>query len=172
MEVLEINESLQKSISFKLFFCVLLLTLVSCGGSKKAKQAEIKRADTVTSVVSYSKTYLGTPYKYGGMSPSGMDCSGLLHLSFLRYGIELPRTVSEMSKTGKNIKLKQVEVGDLIFFKTSKDSRKSNHVGLVVERTDKNIDFIHSSTSQGVMISSINNPYWRKNYVKSRRVIY
>jgi cell wall-associated NlpC family hydrolase len=106
------------------------------------------------------------------MTPSGMDCSGLLQLSFLRYGIELPRTVNEMSKVGREIRLKNVEVGDLIFFKTSKSSRKSNHVGLIVNRTQKNIDFIHSSTSQGVMISSMNNPYWRKNYVNSRRVIY
>lgn len=105
------------------------------------------------------------------MNPSGIDCSGLLHLSFLRYGIEIPRTAKEMSKTGSRLNLKQVEAGDLVFFKTSKNSSKINHVGLVVHRTNKTIDFIHSSSSQGVMISSINNPYWRKHYVKSRRVI-
>lgn len=160
-----------KKISFKLLFCVFALTLVSCGGSKKARQAKIERANTVNNVVNYSKTYLGTPYKYGGMNPSGIDCSGLLHLSFLRYGIELPRTTRKMSKIGDQIKLKHVKVGDLVFFRTSKTSRRINHVGLVVHRTQKSIDFIHASSSQGVMISSINNPYWRKNYVKSRRVI-
>ncbi|WP_245686391.1 C40 family peptidase [Psychroflexus sediminis] len=136
------------------------------------QQAEIQRANTIISVVNYSKTYLGTPYKYGGMDPSGMDCSGLLQLSFLRYGVELPRTTRLMSKFGNKVKLKQVDVGDLVFFRTNKKSRGINHVGLVVNRTPKTIDFIHSSSSQGVMISSINNPYWRKNYVKSRRVIY
>lgn len=156
----------------RLIFCLGLFSIVSCGGSKVAKQAKVKRNNTITNVVSYSKTYLGTPYKYGGMNSSGMDCSGLLQLSFLRYGIELPRTTLEMSKVGKNINLKQADVGDLVFFKTSKRGRKVNHVGLVVERTNKTIDFIHSSSSRGVMISSINNPYWKKNYVKSRRVIY
>lgn len=168
---MEINY-LQKKVSLRLSFVFMMLFLASCGGAKRAKQIETERANTVTNVVNYSKTYLGTPYTYGGMTPSGMDCSGLLHLSFLRYGIELPRTVNELKKTGSDINLKQVEAGDLVFFRTSKNSRKINHVGLVVNRTNKTLDFIHASSSQGVMISSINNPYWRKNYVKSRRVIY
>ena len=150
----------------------MLLALVSCGGSKKVKQVEIKRNNTITNIVNYSKTYLGTPYKYGGMSPSGMDCSGLLHLSYVRYGIELPRTALEMSRTGSPLSLKQTDVGDLVFFRTSKNSRVINHVGMVVHKTPKTLDFIHSSSSRGVMISSMNNPYWRKNYVKSRRMIF
>ncbi|MFO7744528.1 MAG: C40 family peptidase [Psychroflexus sp.] len=166
------NIALRSKNNFKILLCVITLALVSCGSSKRAKQAEAERANTVTNVVNYSKTYLGTPYKYGGMDPSGIDCSGLLHLSFLRYGIELPRTTKQMSRIGDKVKLRQVDVGDLVFFRTSKSSRRINHVGLVVNRTNKTIDFIHSSSSQGVMISSINNPYWRKNYVKSRRVIY
>jgi cell wall-associated NlpC family hydrolase len=169
---LVINIIKQNRINFKVLLCILSMALVSCGSSKRAKQAKIERANTVRSVVSYSKTYLGTPYKYGGMDPSGLDCSGLLQLSFMRYGVELPRTTRQMSKTGNKVKLSQVDVGDLIFFRTSKTSRRINHVGLVVKRTNKTIDFIHSSSSQGVMISSINNPYWRKSYVKSRRVIY
>ncbi|NEV94423.1 C40 family peptidase [Psychroflexus sp. YR1-1] len=164
--------NLQNNIGVKLLLCAFAWTLASCGGSKRAIQAETERVNTISSIVSYSKTYLGTPYKYGGMNPSGIDCSGLLHLSFLRYGIELPRTVKQLSKTGKSLNFKHVDVGDLVFFRTSKTSRKVNHVGLVVYRTKKTVDFIHSSSSQGVMISSINNPYWRKNYVKSRRVIY
>lgn len=169
---MEVITYLQKNKILKFSFLGLFLILISCGGSKKVRQTEGERIDKVTSVINYSKTYLGTPYRYGGMNPSGIDCSGLLYLSFLRYGIELPRTTSELAKTGSQINLKQVEVGDLVFFRTSKSSRKINHVGLVVNKTHKTIDFIHSSSSQGVMISSINNPYWRKAYVKSRRVIY
>ena len=158
-------------INFKIACCLLVLILVSCGGTKTPKQAEVRKANTITNIVNYSKTYLGTPYIYGGMSPSGMDCSGLLHLAYMRYGVELPRTALAMSKTGSRLSLKQTDVGDLVFFKTSKSSRTINHVGMVVHKTAKTIDFIHSSSSRGVMISSINNPYWKKNYVKSRRVI-
>lgn len=157
-------------LNLKIGCCLLALVLVSCGGTKTPKQAEVRRTNTITNIVNYSKTYLGTPYKYGGMSPSGMDCSGLLHLAYMRYGVQVPRTALDMSKTGSRLSLKQIDVGDLVFFKTSKSSRTINHVGMVVHKTAKAIDFIHSSSSRGVMISSMNNPYWKKNYVKSRRV--
>jgi len=155
----------------------LLLSLIfigvlsSCGSSKRAQQAELRRSNTIQNVVDYSKRYIGTPYKYGGTTSAGMDCSGLIQLSFMQYGVELPRTSRDMSKTGKKLKLKQVDVGDLVFFKISKNRRRINHVGLVVKKTPETIDFIHSSSSRGVMISSINNPFWKKNYVKSRRVV-
>lgn len=157
----------------KFFLCLsLVLSLFSCGSSKKAKRDEVKRATTIQNVIDYSKTYLGTPYKYGGSSSAGMDCSGLIQLSFMQYGIEIPRVSRDMSKIGKSIRLKHVKVGDLVFFRTSKNSRRINHVGLVVKSTYNTIKFIHSSSSRGVMISSLTNPYWQRNYVKSRRIVF
>lgn len=160
-----------RCISVKLIFSIGILSLISCGSSKRAQQAELKRSNTIQNVVDYSKRYIGTPYKYGGTTSAGMDCSGLIQLSFMQYGVELPRTSRNMSKTGKKLKLKHVDVGDLVFFKISKNRRRINHVGLVVKKTPETIDFIHSSSSRGVMISSINNPFWKKNYVKSMRVV-
>jgi cell wall-associated NlpC family hydrolase len=159
-------------LGLKIILILSLISLVSCGSSKRAKIAKNQRTSTVQNVVEYSKKYLGTPYKYGGNTSSGMDCSGLIQLSFMQYGIQLPRVSRAMSKTGKPIPLKHVEIGDLVFFRTSKNSRRINHVGLVVKRNKANVEFIHSSSSKGVMISSILNPYWRRNYVKSRRVVF
>ena len=171
MGILEIRMSERKDTFFKILFITLLFTFASCGSSKRINKAKLERSQQITNIVNYSKVYLGTPYQFGGMSPYGMDCSGLLHLSFSRYGIDLPRTVEELTQTGESIRLKKVDVGDLIFFKTQKKTRKSSHVGLVVNKTKETVEFIHSSTSQGVMISSLNNAYWAKNYTRSRRVI-
>jgi cell wall-associated NlpC family hydrolase len=159
-------------IKYNLLLCLIfIVVLSSCGSSKRAQQAELKRSSTIQNVVDYSKGYIGTPYKYGGAISAGMDCSGLIQVSFMQYGVELPRTSRDMSKTGKNLRLKLVDVGDLVFFKISKNRRRINHVGLVVKKTPETIDFIHSSSSRGVMISSFNNPFWKKNYVKSMRVV-
>jgi cell wall-associated NlpC family hydrolase len=151
-----------RCISLILIFCIGILSLVSCGSSKRAQQAELKRSNTIQNVVDYSKRYIGTPYKYGGTTSAGMDCSGLIQLSFTQYGVELPRTSRDMSKAGKKLKLKHVDVGDLVFFKISENKRDINHVGLVIKKTLETIDFIHSSSLKGVMISSFDNPFWKK----------
>jgi cell wall-associated NlpC family hydrolase len=158
-------------ISFKLICCIGILSLISCGTPKRGEQADFKRSNTIQNVVDYSKGYLGTPYKYRGTTSAGMDCSGLVQLSFMQYGIALPRTSRDMSKAGKKLKLKHVDVGDLVFFKISENKRDINHVGLVIKKTLETIDFIHSSSLKGVMISSFDNPFWKKNYVKSMRVV-
>ena len=153
---------------FKSLFYVLALLsfsslLVSCGGAKKLREQQSK------SVVFQAKKYLGTPYAYGGTSKSGIDCSGLVIKSFpSKYA--LPRTAKAMSKEGKKAKLKKLKPGDLVFFKTGR-GRKITHVGIVVSNHKDYPEFIHSSTSKGVIISSLSEAYWRKNYRKARRII-
>ena len=149
--------------NFKSKYLVVLsllfaMILSSCGSKKNLNhETDNHFKAKALQIVNYSKSFLGTPYQYGGTTTKGMDCSGLVQTSFLQFGLELPRTSRDMSNQGKPLKLKNVEVGDLVFFRTSK-----NH---------DEIEFIHSSSTRGVMISSIKNPYWEKNYVKSRRVL-
>ena len=99
-----------------------------------------------------------------------MDCSGLVYISFLKEDIPMPRTSRDLSLKGRRLYLKEVSPGDLLFFETNKKRRVINHVGLVVEVTDE-IRFIHSSTSRGVIISSLENNYWKSNFVMARRVL-
>lgn len=120
-------------------------------------------------VIDTALSYLGTPYRYGGTTRKGMDCSGLVGISFDQANISLHRSSLDMSKQGEEVPLSQVQVGDLLFFSTGKKERIS-HVGIVVEAID-DVKFIHSSTSRGVIISSIKEGYWYKAYRKAKRVL-
>lgn len=99
-----------------------------------------------------------------------MDCSGLIYTSFQKEGIQLPRVSRDMAKQGYKIHTNQVNVGDLLFFQTNKSRKVINHVGLVVEIVPGNVSFIHSTTSRGVIVSSLNEKYWNSAYVMARRV--
>src|SRR5687768_9975854 len=101
-----------------------------------------------------------------------MDCSGLLLNSFKVIQFDLPRSSEAQSKVGKEIKLKDLEPGDLVFFATGKKKRKITHVGLVTEKNNKdNVKFIHASSSLGVVETNIYAEYYLTRFRGARRVI-
>jgi len=113
--------------------------------------------------------YLGSPYKYGGHSRKGLDCSGLVHIVFLEAGIQLPRTSAQQFKSGRSIPFGKSQKGDLLFF-TQKG--KVNHVGIVTKATRGSIWVIHSTTSKGVIAEDVlASTYWRSKIKGSRDVI-
>ena len=112
---------------------------------------------------------IGVPYRMGGTSKSGFDCSGFMITTFNKFDITLPRTSSEMSQTGKPINKNDAKKGDLIFFITN--GRSISHVGMIIEVNEDEIKFIHASTSSGVIISSLNENYYKNNFAKIKRVI-
>mgnify|MGYP005812823463 CR=1 FL=1 len=127
----------------------------------------------VDKVISTARTFLGTPYKYGGTTRSGMDCSGLLLNSFRSVNVTLPRSSEAQSKIGKEIKkMNDLEPGDLVFFATGKSKNTVTHVGLVTDVKSKdNIKFIHSSSSLGVVETNLFAEYYLKRFRGGRRVI-
>lgn len=127
--------------------------------------------DVISTIVNNAKEYNGVRYKYGGTTTKGMDCSGLIYVAFKQEDITIPRTSLAMSKEGRPISLEEVRKGDLLFFQTNKNKKVVNHVGLVVESLPGLIEFIHSTSSKGVIISNLNETYWRLAFFQARRVL-
>lgn len=143
---------------------------------KKKKEALVKKEEKPEinpqreSIVESAKDFLGTPYRYGGTTTNGFDCSGLTCTTYKKAEIELPRTSIAQSEEGRKVKKAKAKPGDLIFFKTSRRN-VINHVGIVTENTEGEIKFIHASTSSGVVISSLLESYYEKAFAKIKRII-
>jgi cell wall-associated NlpC family hydrolase len=117
-------------------------------------------------IVGQASNYLGTPYRTGGTSSKGMDCSGLVFNVFRSFGIALPRTSSAQSHFGQKVARSDLRPGDLVFFNTS--GRGVSHVGIYSGRGE----FIHASTrSRRVRFDRLDNKYFRKRFVVARRVL-
>ena len=127
-------------------------------------------ASITDKIIRKALSFKGTRYKYGGTSKSGMDCSGLMFTSFKAANIVLPRTSFEQSKKGVYVSKNSAQKGDLVFFKTNGKSRV-NHVGLVVSVDARDVKFVHSSSSRGVMISSLKEGYWFNAFSGVKRLL-
>jgi len=112
---------------------------------------------------------LGSPYRGGGSTPAGFDCSGFVTYTLNQFDIALPRNSAEMAQIGKRILKKDAKPGDLIFFKTN--GSYISHVGIVTENSDGIIKFIHSSTSSGVVYSSTSESYYARTFVGVNRIL-
>ncbi|NIF05912.1 NlpC/P60 family protein [Chryseobacterium sp. Tr-659] len=166
--------------------------VVSCGASKNAsaskksgtktiaKSENLRKLDSrfdgkvprsINEILKDAEKYLGTPYKFGGNTSSGFDCSGFTVKVFEENDFSLPRRSTDQAEAGKNIDIREVKPGDLLFFATAGGSRVS-HVGIVHDiGPDGEVRFIHASTSKGVIISSLNEKYWNKAYLHAQRVL-
>jgi cell wall-associated NlpC family hydrolase len=155
-----------------IFYLFALLLFTSCGSSKYSAQKRVNKE--VENIIQYAARYAGVPYRVGGSTPKGFDCSGFTQYVFKEFNYRLPRTTGEQSKTGLNIaKKKDIRPGDLVFFTgKNKNSKTVGHVGIVVDANGKgNFLFIHASTSRGVTVSSDTESYYKPRYLLARRII-
>lgn len=165
-----------KTALLKQFFFLILLSIIfaSCKSSAVATSKTDKKNSNklAEKIIASASDNLGAPYKYAGTTKSGFDCSGLVFTTFNQFDIKLPRDSASQSKVGtplgKNIS--KAKKGDLIFFKTNNRS-KINHVGIVTETKDDELQFIHSSTSKGVIISSTKEAYYERTFTQINRIL-
>lgn len=128
-------------------------------------QAATTRTQQIQAVTATAKSYLGTPYLWGGSSYRGIDCSGLTQNAFKAAGVYLPRVSRDQYKSGYFVTAKDLQPGDLVFF-TFRADRQISHVGIYLG----NGQFIQSSSSKGVVITKFSS-YWWSKYVGARRVL-
>lgn len=167
-----------------IIFSLLLLALAgtSCHSSKKAGrdyyQSQIDRlggkgdsAGKVSrkkvtkfgkEIVAEAYTWLGTPYGYARAEKGvATDCSGMVLQVYEKIaGVKLPRNSAKQAEFCKSVKEKDVKVGDLVFFATGKNKNTISHVGIMVDDTN----FIHASTSKGVVVSDMTQPYYVRTF--------
>ncbi|MHA4845710.1 C40 family peptidase [Flavitalea antarctica] len=114
---------------------------------------------------SFIESWYGTPYRYGGFSKEGVDCSGFTQALMSNiYHLNVPRISAEQYNQSKRISKKELREGDLVFFKTNGST--ISHVGVYL----RNNKFVHASTSGGVMINDLNDDYYARRYAGSGRV--
>ncbi len=159
----------QIPLSRPVLFLLILILASSCAASRKARLREKQ----IKEVIGTARTFTGTPYKYGGTTRAGMDCSGLTINAYRSINLSLPRQAEDQATVGEKVKKKkQLQPGDLVFFATGKRRRKITHVGIVTEvKAKDNIKFIHASTSLGVVETNLFSDYYLKRYRGARRII-
>jgi probable lipoprotein NlpC len=147
-------------------FCFSLV--LSC--TKKSLPRH-KETNKLNKVINEAQSFLGSPYKYAGLDYKGIDCSGLILKSFLAVDINLPRSAADQSKFYKEIEKKDIQTGDLLYFKVN--SKNIDHTGIVTKvKSDDQIFFIHSSTSKGVREDNLFSKFWISKFVKATRPNY
>ena len=150
-----------------LFFALLVILLDSCSFVKRIfhrSESSYYSSSELKDIIKEAKKYKGVPYKTGGMDKKGMDCSGLLFTAYATNDFSIPRVSSDQAKFGGEIKLKDVQLGDWVFFATGKVGL-INHVGLVTKDRPE-ISFIHASTTYGVREDLLYQKFWLDRIVK------
>ncbi len=141
----------------------------SSGQYLRLNNNETTRQEKVNALINYSKTFLGTPYVYGGDSPSdgGFDCSGFTKYVFSKYGYNLNRISKDQASNGTYVSRANIQPGDLVFYSFDRNEVIS-HVGLYLG----NGKMIHSpKTGDTVKITDVSTSYWTSRYVTARRII-
>lgn len=150
-----------KTACFSLLLGLLSFSVQAEEQTQQSAKAPFS-ADAAKKVHRVYSEWAGTRYRIGGTTKAGIDCSGFVrHTMKQAFRVNLPRSTAEQKTIGRSIKKSELRPGDLVFF------RKNHHVGIYIGKGR----FVHSSTSRGVITSSLSEKYWAKHYTQARRVM-
>ncbi|MEH6579983.1 MAG: NlpC/P60 family protein [Amphritea sp.] len=157
----------------RVLLIVTVVFLLSACGSQSVRHNRASISDSTDlsntamvrdQLLQHYKEWQGVPYKLGGNSKQGIDCSGFTQTVFnTRFGMSIPSSTELQSSIGDAVPKRLLLPGDLVFFKTEV---KVRHVGVYLG----NNEFLHASTSRGVMVSKLDNIYWNSRYWKAKRI--
>jgi hypothetical protein len=138
---------------------------------KEQLLAEIRRNRFTDSLVAYALELKGNPYRWGGKSPGGFDCSGFVYYIFRNFGHEMERSSRAQSTQGERVPLENLQKGDLLFFTgTNSRQKQVGHVGIVSSIADEEIVFVHSSSNGGVKVSQLKG-YYEGRFLFAKRLL-
>jgi murein DD-endopeptidase len=151
---------------FKSWRFIVLVLVLALGACATPPQRPPLAIDSVAkSAADMAQSMVGKPYKYGGTTPAGFDCSGLVQYSYRKVGIKLPRATSALFTATFTVRSRDLRRGDLLFF--NEDGEKNSHVGIFLGDGR----FVHSPASGGVVrIEKLDSDHWKKTFSEAHRV--
>ena len=143
----------------------LSLVLAACASSPKSPSAPSVSDAAADRAAANAVKMVGKPYRFGGATPAGFDCSGLVFFSYKQAGVTLPRSTDQQRDLSRHIRRASLKRGDLVFF--DQEGKKNSHVGIYLGDGR----FVHApSSGKHVRTDSLDSPYWKKHFSEARRL--
>lgn len=140
---------------------IVLTALTACGHTPEEESAP----PLASRAADHALAMVGKPYRYGGNTPKGFDCSGLVQYSYARVGVKLPHGTRHLLQVAQPISRKDMRRGDLVFF--TQEGKRSSHVALYLGGNR----FVHApSSGKNVHVAGFNDAYWQRHFSEARRL--
>ena len=150
----------------KLLVAASFVVIAGCAGAPVASTGSTMPSAPAEQAAAHAQKMVGKPYKYGGSSPAGFDCSGLVLYSFKQAGVALPHNTEQQRRSAHPIKVADLRRGDLLFF--NQEGKKYGHVAIYLGDGR----FVHApSSGKSVRSDTLNSPYWKKHLSEARRAV-
>jgi murein DD-endopeptidase len=144
---------------------IALLALAGCASTPPTASSGSTKWHVADGAAGHALKMVGKPYRYGGSSPAGFDCSGLVLYSYKQAGVALPHNTDQQRSASRSIKVSELRRGDLLFF--NQQGKRYGHVGIYAGDGK----FVHApSSGKSVRSDRLDNPYWKKHLSEARRL--